>query len=327
MKPARRTLLIAGSLVLVAPHLAAAQALSRPARVGFLGSASEKGYADRIAALRAGLRELGYVEGRNIRIEYRWAEGQYERLGPLAAELIALKVDVLVTHGTPGSLAAKRATTTIPIVLATSGDPVAAGIVASLARPEGNITGSAFFVTEVVQKRLELLKEALPRAVRVAVLVNPANPSMPRILEAMEGAATPLGLVLQRVEAGSASELERAFSSLKASRADAVLVYEDAVLIANAAAVASLANKLRLPSVGFTEVADAGGLMSYSVDQVALYRRTAAFVDKILKGAKPRDLPIERGSKFDLVVNLRTARALGVSLPRSVLARADRVIE
>jgi putative ABC transport system substrate-binding protein len=313
--------------VFAAPLVAQAQPAGKVYRIGFLGNASASSQVNRVDALRAGLRELGYVEGNNIVIEYRWAEGKYDRLPDLAAELVRLKVDVLVTSGTPGTLAAKQATTTIPIVMAGSGDAVAAGLVASLARPGGNITGLTDLVPEVMAKGLELLKEAMPRTERVAVLVNPDNPSRALVFKAMETAARSLKVELQTFAARGPNELEGAFSTMAKSRADAVVVTTDALFNANVRAIADLASRKRLPSAGITAFAEAGGTIGYGLNFPAMSRRAAYFVDRILKGAKPADLPVEQPTKFDLVINLKTAKALGLTIPQSLLLRADQVIE
>jgi ABC-type uncharacterized transport system substrate-binding protein len=323
-----RRAFIAGSLGLLAAPLAAG---ARPAgtvyRIGFLGPASATSYAKQVGAFRQGLRELGYSEGKNITIEYRWADDKYDRLPDLAAELVRLKVDLIVTYGTPGTLAAQRATTTIPIVMAAVGDAVTTGLVASVARPGGNITGSAFFFAELNAKRLELLKQVLPRATRVAVLLNPQNPAHRVALETMEAVATELKLELQRVEVRGPDEFEAAFSAMAERRASALAVVDDPMLRANARRVAALAAMKRLPSIGFKEYAEGGGLMAYAADLRDMFRRAAVFVDRILKGARPGDLPVEQATRFELVVNMRTARALGVTIPQSVLLRADEVIE
>ena len=277
--------------------------------------------------MRAGLRDLGYVEGKNIVIEYRWAEGNYDRLPDLAAELVRLKVDVLVTHGAPGTRAAKRATTTVPIVMATGGDAVATGLVASLARPGGNITGSTFFALEINAKRLELLKEAFPRTKRVAILLHPDNPINGPLLQAMERTAKSLKVELQQFEVRGPNDFNGAFSAMVKKRMGAVVIPEYSMFFGNAGAIADLASKQQFPSIGFKEIAEAGVLMGYGVNNPELWRRTAVFVDKIFKGAKPGDLPIERATKFELIVNMKTARALGVKIPYSILLRADKVIE
>ncbi len=278
-------------------------------------------------ALRAGLRDAGYVEGKNIVIEFRWAEGKYDRLPELAAELVRLKVDVIVTHATVGTRAAKQATTTIPIVMAASGDPVAAGLVASLARPSGNITGSAFFNLELGAKRLELLKEFFPRTKRVAVLVHLDSSTNGLQLDAMGPIAKLLKVELLKFAVRAPSEIESAFTAMVKKRVDAVVINEEPMLIANAKGIADLAAKQRLPSIGFKEIAEAGGLMAYGVNILEMYRRAAVFIDKILKGAKPGDLPIEQATRFELAINRKTAKALGVIIPQLFLQRADRVIE
>jgi putative ABC transport system substrate-binding protein len=312
--------------LLAAPLTAKAQQPAKIYRIGLLGAISPSAYAPFIEAFRQGLRDLGYVEGKNIVIDSRWAEGRYERLPDLAAELVRLKVDVIVTHGPPASRAAKEATTTTPIVMALVGDAVATGLVASLARPGGNITGSSFFLPELSAKRLELLKEAIPGVTRVAVFVNPGNPTFPPALKAMELTAGSSGVELQQVKVRAANEIEGAFAAMAKRRAHALVVIEDALFSAHARRIAELATKSRLPTMGFTEYAEAGGLMSYGVNRSDLWRRAAVFVDKILKGAKPADLPVEQPTRFELVINLKTAKALGLTIPPSIMVRADQVI-
>jgi len=325
----RRKMLTAWALgALAAPLGSFAQQKGKVWRIGFLGQASASGFAGRVDALRAGLRDLGYMEGKNLVIEFRWAEGKYERLPQLAAELVRLKVDVLVAAGTLGILAAKSATTTIPIVMATSGDPVAMGLVTSLARPGGNVTGMAGLSPEVAAKRLELLKDAFPRTRQVAVLLNPDNPggSGPTF-RTMEVAAKSLKLELQQFGVRGPADIDSAFAVMAKRRVDAVVTQDDAVFIVNAREIANLAAKMRLPSVGPSEFADASGLMSYGASRLEFFRRAAYFVDRILKGAKPADLPVEQATRFETVLNLKTAKALGIQFPQAVLARADRVIE
>ncbi|TMA89672.1 MAG: ABC transporter substrate-binding protein [Deltaproteobacteria bacterium] len=295
-------------------------------RIGFLGPTSAASNAGRMEALRAGLRDLGYLEGKNLVIESRWAEGKFDRLPELAAELVRLNVDVILTTGTPGIRAAKNATTTIPIVMVTSGDPVGFGFVASLARPGGNITGSSTFGPELSAKRLELLKETLPRTQRVAVLFNPDNSINDRNLPAMEQTAKLLKIRLQRFEVRGAEEFKNAFAAMTKQRVDAVALPEDDFLNANQNEVAELVAKQRLPSIGRAEFAEAGGLIGYAVNFFDLYRRAAIFVDKILKGAKPTDLPVQQPTKFEFVINLKTAKQIGLTIPPNVLARADKVI-
>ena len=304
-----------------------AQQPAKVARIGFLGANSASSWASRLEAFRLGLRELGYVEDANIVIEFRWAEEQYERLPALAAELVRLKVDILVTYGTPGTLAAKRATTTIPIVMVHTGDAIITGLVANLARPGGNITGSTFFVPELMAKRLELLKDAIPRITQVATLVKPDNPLLRTPPQALHMAAKSLKIELQQFEARGPEEFKAAFSAIAERRVDALAILDDAVFIANARALAILAAKHRLPSAGFDELVEAGGLIGYGVDFLPMYRRAAVFVDKILKGAKPGDLSIEQATKFRLAINLKTSNALGLTIPQSLLLRADEVIQ
>jgi putative ABC transport system substrate-binding protein len=275
------------------------------------------------------LRDLGYVEGRHFVIEYRWAEGSYERFPDLVADLVRRKVDFIVTAGTPGALAAKQATRTIPIVMAVSGDPVGAGLVASLARPGGNITGSTTIVQELEGKRVELLREAVPKLSRLAVLGNPANPVTETIWKQTQAAAVVLRVGLQPlVEVRSADQFEEAFSSIARGRPRAFTVIADRFLLAHRARIVEFAARRRLPAMyPFREFVDAGGLMSYSPSYTDLFRRAASFVDRILNGAKPGNLPVEEPQKFELVLNLKTAKALALTMPRSLLIRADRVIQ
>jgi ABC-type uncharacterized transport system substrate-binding protein len=327
---ALRSVLVAIALSLGwlgAPLDARAQPAPKTHRIGFLGASSPAPYANLVDALRQGLADLGYVEGKNLAIEYRWAHGKYERLPELAAELVRLKVDLIVAHGTPGSQAAKQATTTIPVVMAISGDAVATGLVASIARPGGNLTGSTFFFPELNAKRVELLKEAIPRAGRMMALTNPDNAAHPPALKAMEQMARALKVELQVAEVRSPQDLSAAFTAMARKRVDAVTLLDDAMLITNARQIADLAVKHRLPTIGFREYADAGGLMSYAVNFTEIWRRAAVFVDKILKGAKPGELPIEQATKFELVINARTAKALDLTIPQTVLLRADQVID
>ena len=279
-------------------------------------------------AFRQGLRDLGYVEGQNIAIEYRWAEGRFERLPDLAAELVRLKVDVIVSVVTQASLAAKNATRTIPIVMVAAGDPLGSGLVASLARPGGNVTGPSSMLAELAGKELELLKETVPNVSRVAVLWNPANAVwQAQMLRATEVAARALGLQLQLLEARGPDELEGAFAAMTRERASALLVQVDVIFALHARRIADLAAKRRLPAMyGSREHVEAGGLISYAPNVPDVFRRAATYVDKILKGAKPADLPVEQPTKFELVINLKTAKALGLTIPQAVLIRADEVI-
>jgi putative ABC transport system substrate-binding protein len=321
-----RRAFVAGTFGLLAAPLGAhaQQQLAKVYRIGFLGSESVSNQANRVEALRAGLRDLGYVEGKNIGIEFRWGEGKYDRLPELAAELVRLKVDVIVTSGSKATVAAKRATTTIPIVLGSVGDAVATGLVTSLARPGGNITGWTFLGPELTAKRLELLKEAIPRISQVAFLENPADPTASR--PAMEITAKALKLSVQPFEARAPGEFDSVFAAMARGRVDAVVVQGDTMFTVNAKTIADLAVKHRLPSAGLDGFAEAGGLIAYGANPLEGHRRAAVFVDKILKGANPGDLPIERATRFVLVINLKTAKALGLTIPPSLLARADEVI-
>ena len=302
-----------------------AQQAARTFRIGFLGGASAASYANLLGALRLGLEDLGYVEGKNITVDYRWADGQYARLPTLAGELVRLKVDLIITQGTPAALAAKKATTTIPIVMAIVGNPVETGIVASLARPGGNITGSFFFWADLAAKRLELIKTVLPKLMRAGVLMNPDNPAMGSILRAVEERGQALNVKVQAVNVRSVAELEAALKLAKA-QTDGLIVVDDGLFIGNARRIAELAIRNRLPSVGFREYCEAGGLVAYGVDFPHIWRRSMIFVDKILKGANPRDLPVEQAQKFEFVINMTTAKTLGVTIPQSLLLRADEVI-
>lgn len=328
MNPRRKLLIGLGAGALVVPFASFAQ--QRPAklaRVGYLGPTSAAGAKSRIEALRAGLREFGYVEGKNLMMEFRWADDKYELLPQLAAELVRLKVDVIVTHGTPGTRAAKQATSTIPIVMAIAGDAVVTGLITNITRPDGNVTGSTFSNPELAAKRLEVLRDTLPRIKRVAALINSDNPAMGPVNKAMEQIAQALKLELQQVGVRAQEDLERAFSTMAAKRAEAVVIVEDAMLNSNIKKISELAAKHRLPSIGLPELAEAGGLMAYGVDVVQRFHRAAYYVDKILKGTKVSDLPVERATKFELIINRKTANAIGVTIPQSILLRADKVIE
>jgi putative ABC transport system substrate-binding protein len=305
----------------------AQQSAGKISRIGFLGSATAAGSVKAVDQLRKGLRELGYVEGQNIAIEFRWAEERYDRLPQLVGDLIATRVDLLITHGTPGTRAARQATSTIPIVMAISGDAVATGLVSSLARPEANVTGSTFFLPELNSKRLEVLKEACPSILHPSALSNPDNPVSRPIIPAMQSAATALSLTLGVTRAEGPSKFDRAFETMARGRVDSVVVTEDGEFAPNFRAIAALALENKLPSIGAKEYAEAGGLIGYGADILALYRRAAYFVDRILKGAKPVDLPVEQPTKFELVVNLRTAKALGHTILETFLVRADEVID
>lgn len=317
-----------GGVAAASPRAIRAQQLAgiMARRIGFLGAATATRSASAIEALRSGLRELGYVEGRNITVEFRWAEESYGRLPELVSELVASRVDLLITHGTPGTLAAKQATSTIPIVMAISGDAVATGLVSNLAKPEANVTGSTFFLPELNVKRLEVLKEAFPSITHPAALSNPDNPVSRPIIPAMQSAAAALSLTLVVARLQGLSEFERAFHEMAGSPVDSLVVTEDGEFAPNFRAIAALALEYKLPSIGAKEYGEAGGLIGYGANILALYGRAAYFVDRIFKGAKPADLPVEQPTRFDLVINLRTAKTLGLAFPPTLLARADEVI-
>jgi putative ABC transport system substrate-binding protein len=295
--------------------------------IGFLSSSSPESFAPFTAAFRHGLERAGYVEGKDVAIEFRWAQGKYDRLAELAVELVRRNVDVIVTHGTPATYAAMQATTATPIVMAISGDAVATGITTTLARPDANVTGSTFFLPKLNAKRLELFKEAFPRIARVAALSNPDNPVSRPIIPAMKLAAASLKIALEVAKAQGPSEFETAFTAMARNRVEAVVVTEDGEFASSFRSIAALAVDNKLPSIGSKEFAEAGGLIGYGANLLELYRRAAYFVDRILKGAKPADLAIEQPTKFELVVNLKTAKAIGLTIPELFLARADKVIE
>ena len=324
----RRTFLgtLAGGL-LAAPLAAGAQQARKVYRIGFISPTSP---GPTSLAFREGLRELGYVEGQNVILETRFAEGRFDHFPTLVAEMIGLKVDVLVVGSSLGALAAKRATTTLPIVCTGVIDPVASGIVPSLAHPGGNITGITFgiFGEGFGGKWVELLKEAAPDVSHVAAVWNPANPSTRPLVPEMQAAARSLNVRLDLLDAGSLTKLDRAFAAIGPSGARGIIVTNDPFFFTNRAKLVQVVANKRLPAVYFTtEFVDAGGLISYGSSVAASYRRAATYVDKILKGAKPADLPIEQPTKFELVINLKTAKALGLTIPPSLLQRADQVIE
>jgi len=309
------------------PFATDAQQAGRTVTIGYLGNSSPAFEANLVEAFGEGLRQLGYVEGRNLIIKFAWADGQQERHPALARELVRLSPDVILTAGTPGTLAAKQATQSIPIVTAIAGDAVATGLVASLARPGGNVTGLSTLAPELDGKRLELLREAVPKLSRVAVLRNPANPFTTIAWTAMQPAAAALGLKLQPVDASSPDGLDRALATIKAAHPDGLVLIVDRFLASYRASIVQFVVKHRLPGMfPYAEFAQEGGLMTYGPDYADLFRRTATYVDKILKGAKPGDLPIEQPTKFELVINLQTAKALGLTIPQSILVRADEVI-
>ena len=314
--------------LLAAPLAGEAQPGAKAHRIGILEASPSSARADLWEAFRQGLVELGYVEGRNIAIERRFADGQWARLPDLAAELVRLKVEVIVAAPTPAIRAVQQATRTIPIVMAISGDPVGTGFIVSLARPAGNITGLSLMTSDLVGKQLALLKEVVPNVSRVAVLWNPANPlGAPQLKEA-KVAAQALATQLQVLEVRASTEFDGAFTAMTRARAGALLVLPDAIFGVNRSLFADLAAKSRVPAMyGLREFVEVGGLMAYGPRYADLFRRAATYVDKILKGAKPADLPVEQPTKFELVINLKTAKALGLTIPQSVLLRADQIIE
>jgi putative ABC transport system substrate-binding protein len=297
------------------------------ARIGFLSPTSPSSIADRMESLRAGFRDLGYVEGRTLLIEFRWADGHYDRLASLAADLVRLNVDVIVTHTTPGVVAAQRATSTIPIVMAATGDALASGLIVSLARPGGNVTGSTFLGPDVNAKRLEIIRDALPHARAVGALLNPDNAASGPVFQAMKRSSEALGVSLKRYDFRGLSDLERAFTAMADDHIQAVVTNEDVVIGASVKAIADRALKHRIAAVAGRDLVRAGGLLGYTVDIPELFRRSALFVDKLLRGTKVDELPVELPTKFELVLNLKTARALGLEVSPTLLARADEVIE
>ena len=321
----RRRFVIAWLAALVLPRAGAAQST---ARIGILSPFSASVAAPWHEAFRQSLRALGWVEGQNIMIEYRYANGKNAHLPELAAELVRLKVGVLVTSIGTDAAIAKSATTSIPIVMASAGDPVAGGLVASLARPGGNITGLTQMAPELAGKRLELLRQIVPNLSRVAVMWYPRGTTSPLSWKELQAPAHELGIRLQSLEAQSTADFPKAFHEATTARAGAVLVLPDPLFAGNLKRIAELATKARLPSMfHLREFADVGGLLAFGVDRTDMYRRAAVYVDKILKGAKPADLPIEQPTKFEFVINLRTAKALGLTIPESLRLRADQVIE
>ena len=325
----RRAFIVGGVAGVAAPLAAAAQRVGKLVRIGLLDYAgSDPASTARWRALRERLRELGYVEGQNVIFEPRWADGKAERLPSLAAELIAAKVDVFVAGGSSPALAARQATKSVPIVMATGGDPVELELAAGLARPGGNVTGVISLIGQLVVKRLELLKQLIPRASRIAVVRDPDNPSSALSLREAENAAHSFGIVVQAVGVRGPRDLDAAFSAMKKSHIDAAILAENTRFLADRRRIADLAVTHRLPMlVAAKEFAEAGALVSYGTDYLDLFRRAAHYVDKILRGANPADLPIEQPTKFELVINLKTAKALGLTIPPSLLLRADQVIE
>jgi putative ABC transport system substrate-binding protein len=328
MMKRREFITLLGGAVTSWPRAARAQQAGKVYRIGFLGNSTAALEANLLGPFREGLRDLGYIEGQNIMIEYRWAEGKYERFPALTAELIALKVDVIVTAGTPASLAVKQAATSIPLVMVAVGDPVATGLVASLGRPGGNITGLTSISSEMEGKRLELLREVVPKLSHVAVLWNAASPIMVIDERETRAAAQALGMKMLSLGVRTREEIEDALTTIVRERPGALLVLADRLFLHHRTRIMDFAAQHRLPGVhAYRELVEVGGLMSYGPSYADMHRRAATYVDRILKGAKPADLPVERPTKFELVINLKTAKALGLDMPPMLLGRADEVIE
>jgi len=328
MNNRRRLIIVMFASLLGVPLASLGQQPAKVARIGFLEASTPSAIAARVEAFRQGLRDLGYVEGKNVVIEYRYAEGNFDRLPALAAELVRLNVNVIVTGGPTAIPAAKAATTAIPIVMAFDTDPVGSGFAASLAKPGGNITGLSTLAPELSAKQIELLKEIVPKLARVAVLGTASRPGSAHALREVENAAKALKVQVQFQDVVDPKGIDAAFLAARKGGADAVLVLGSPLFNANRTELTELASKSRYPVIyDRAEFVEAGGLMTYSVSLADLARRAATYVDKILKGAKPGDLPIEQPTKFDLVVNMKTAKALGIKIPNSVLAQATKVIE
>ena len=310
------------------PLAARAQRTAKVHRIGFLGNSTAALESNLVGPFREGLRALGYEEGRNVEIEYRWAEGNYERFPALVAELLAANVDVIVTAGTPATLAVQNAMASVPLVMIAVGGPIGTGIVPSLAHPGGNTTGLSSIAPELEGKRLELLREIIPTLAEVALLWNPVNPFHVASLKQAQAAAQTLHMKVVSVPVGTREELDAGFAAILKQRPGALLVLADRVFLHNRTDLADFATRNRLPGVyAYRELVEAGGLMCFGPNYADMHRRAAAFVDKILKGAKPADLPVEQPTKFELVINLKTAKALGLTIPPSLLLQADEIIE
>ena len=329
MMDRRRFLLTSLAGALAGPLGAGAQQAGKIFRIGYLSASPGTPNAPTVEAFREGLRDLGWVEGHNVVMEYRWADGHFERLPGLAAELVRLKVDVIAASPTPAALAAKKATATIPIVGMSLTDPVGLGLIASVARPGGNVTGMSYSLgPEIFAKHLALLKDVVPKVRRVAILSNPAGPAQPATIRNIQEAARSLGLQLVLAEARGPEEFDAAFAAIARERVGALVVVMDPAYIAHRGRLPDLAARNRLPSMFTQRVdAEAGGLMSFGPSIAGINRRAATYVDKILKGARPGDLPVEQATTFELVINLKTAKALELTVPPSLLARADQVLE
>jgi len=324
----RRRFLLTSLAGALAVPLGAEGQQGKSHRIGYVGTSSPSLEPKLLAAFRDGLRELGYVEGQNIRIEYRWAEGRYERFAEFMAELVRLKVELIVVSGTPATQAAMKATKTIPIVMAVIGDALEAGIVPSLARPGGNVTGLSTVVPELEGKRLELLRQVLPKLSRLAILTNPANQFAVLTLRHLQRAADESHVKLQRVDVKQPEDFGNALSLIAKEHPDALVVSADRFILAHRAQIIAFGARNGLPGMfPYSEFAEEGGLMAYGPSYPDMFRRSAAYVDKILKGAKPANLPVQQASTFELVLNLKTAKTLGLTIPPSLLARADQVIE
>ena len=323
----RRQMLMALGTALLPLHRASnAKPPSKLVRIGYLGAISAEKYTRQVAALRGGLQELGYVEGKNYSLEFRWANNHYDRLPELAAQLVRLKVDLIVTSG-PATVAAKNATSTTPIVAAVIGDPLATGLVTSLARPGGNITGLSFFAPELLAKRVEIIKDTLPDVRRIGVLLNASLDVGGPMKRSVDATARALKVDVQTFGVRGPDDFEQAFADMRKHRIEVLATADDSMLVANAPLVVKHIEVLRLPAIGFIEIAEGGGLMAYAVDFPPMYRRAAVMIDKIVNGANPADIPIERATRFDFVINMKAAKTLGVKIPNSVLLRADKVIE
>ena len=324
----REVMLFLGGAAIAWPLAARGQQKAMPV-IGYLSSVSPGPSAPAVAAFRQGLAETGYVEGQNVAIEYRWAEGNYDRLPALAADLVGRKVDLIATGGGPPSaFAAKTATSTIPIVFVLGDDPVATGLIASLARPGGNLTGVSFLLVELMPKRLELLSELVPLAGVIALLVNPNNSNAERIIRDVEGAARAKGVQLPILKAGTETEIDAAFATLVQMQAGALVVGTDPFLNSRREQLVALASRHAVPAIYQSrEFVASGGLISYGPSFTAVFRQAGIYAGKILKGAKPVDLPVQQPTRFELVINLKTAKALGLTVPQTLAARADEVIE
>ena len=330
MKKAAVSSILIAAILLAVAVIAEAQQPKKVPRIGYLSSSDPPTESSRSEPIRQALRERGYIEGQNIATEYRYSEGKNDRLPELAAELVRLKVDIIIAGGVPLVRAAKNATKTIPIIMAGQGsDPVEAGLVDSLARPGGNVTGITNLSRELGGKRLELLKEAVPKLARVAIIHEPAAGSVGEVNEILPVAARAMGLTVRFWEVRNASDFEKIFAALNKERPDGLYVLPGGgpLMFANEKRIVDFALKSRLPSIGTREYVDAGGLMYYGADLADSYRRVAYFVDKILKGANPGDLPVEQPTKFELVINLKTAKQIGLTIPPEVIARANRLIK